>query len=263
MDDPTPDQFFMMKGWGDAPHMTEEKRERLLAQYPAYQRDMRSKGMPLMGSGLIFEIDEDEIKCDPFEVPSHWFVIDGMDFGWDHPQAHVQLVWNRDADVYYVINAYKKSKIQPFEAWHAVKPWAQNVPTAWPGDGLQHEKGSAKQQKDYYEESGFRMIKDHAQWEEGGNGVWAGIMELNNLMKSGRLKIVRTLVDLFEEIRQYHTKTGEGGKVEIVKVKDDLLDAVRYAYMMKRHAIRVCDIYPEQHAYQYKRDTNRDTVTGY
>ena len=37
-----------------------------------------------------------------------------------------------------------------------------------------------------------------------------------------------------DEVRQYHRD--EKGK--IVKVKDDLLDAVRYAYMMRRFAKR-------------------------
>ena len=263
MDDPSEDQFFMMKGWVDAPHMTEEKRNRLLAQYPSYQRDMRSKGVPLMGSGLIYEVDEELLKVEPFEIPDYWFVINGMDFGWDHPQAHIQLVWDRDADIFYLVNAFKRSKIQPFEAWHVVKPWAENVPTAWPADGLQTEKGSAKQQKDYYKESGFSMLEEHATWEDGGNGVWAGIMELNNLMKTGRFKVVSTLVEWFEELRQYHTKTTDGGKSEIVKIKDDLLDGTRYAYMMRRFAIRICDLYPDQQTAQVRRDDGRDKNTGY
>jgi len=263
MEEPSENQFFMMKGWNDAPHMTEEKKERLLSQYPAYQRDMRSKGMPLMGAGLIYEVSEDYIKCDPFDVPMHWFVINGMDFGWDHPQAHIQMVWDRDADIFYIINAWKASKKQPYEAWHVVKPWAENVPTAWPNDGLQTEKGSARQQKDYYEEEGFYLLDDHAQWEDGGNGVWAGLVEINNLMKTGRLRVVSTLFEWFEEMRQYHTKTLPSGKSEIVKTKDDLLDATRYAYMMRRFAIRVCDLYPEVYESQIHHDDGRDKRVGY
>jgi len=263
MDDPGKGQYLQTATWDDAPHLSDEVKEEILAAYPVYQRDMRSKGIPLMGAGLIYEVDENDIKCDPFEVPDYWFVINGMDFGWDHPQAHIQLVWDRDADCFYLINAFKKSKIQPFEAWHVVKPWATNVPTAWPHDGLQTEKGSAKQQKDYYKEEGFNMLPEHATWEDGGNGVWAGIMELNNLMKTGRFKIVSTLVEVFEELRQYHTKTTADGKSVIVKIKEDLLDAIRYAYMMRRYAIRVCDLYPEQQAYQTKRDDGRDKGTGY
>jgi phage terminase large subunit-like protein len=263
MDEPSKGQYLQTATWDDAPHLSDEIKEEILSAYPVYQREMRTKGVPLMGAGLIYEVSEDDIKCDPFEVPDYWFVINGMDFGWDHPQAHIQLVWDRDADCFYLINAFKKSKIQPFEAWHVVKPWATNVPTAWPHDGLQTEKGSAKQQKDYYKEEGFNMLPDHATWEDGGNGVWAGIMELNNLMKTGRFKIVSTLTDVFEEIRQYHTKTTADGKSVIVKVKEDLLDAIRYAYMMRRYAIRVCDLYPEQYMQQTNRDTGRDKGTGY
>ena len=50
------------------------------------------------------------------------------------------------------------------------------------------------------------------------------------------------------ELREYHTKTTASGKSEIVKVGDDLLDSLRYAFMMRRHAIRICDLFPEEYA---------------
>lgn len=242
MDEPVDSQYLQTATWDDAPHLTEAMKEAILAQYPPYQRDMRSRGVPLMGAGLIFEHSEDGIRCDPFEIPAHWYLINGMDFGWDHPQAHIQLAWDMGADIFYVIHAFKKSKIQPFEAWDVVKSWADEVPTAWPADGLQTEKGSAMQQKDYYEDSGWDMIADHATWEEGGTGVEAGLMELNNLMKTGRFKVFSHLTEVFEEIRQYHRVSKPGGRSEIVKILNDLIDAIRYAYMMRRHAIQKNDI---------------------
>lgn len=246
MDHPTPSKYLQTATWDDAPHMSEEAKEAILSQYPVYQRDMRSRGIPLMGAGLIYEHSEDSISCDAFEIPSHWYLINGMDFGWDHPQAHIQLAWDMGSNTFYVVHAFKKAKIQPHEAWHVVKPWAEDVPTVWPADGLQTEKGSAKQQKDYYEEAGFEMCDEHATWEEGGNGVEAGLMELNNLMKVGQLKVFSHLKEVFEEIRQYHRankKSPEGTiKSVIVKVNDDLIDAIRYAYMMRRHAIQKNDI---------------------
>lgn len=245
MDNPDKSMYLQRATWDDSPHLTEEIKESILAQYPPYQRAMRSKGEPLMGTGLIFEIDEEKIKCDPFRIPEYWFVIDGMDFGWKHPQAHAQMVWDRDADIFYITNAWKESEKQPYEAWHIISPWCEGVPTAWPADGLQHEKGSAKEQQSYYGEAGFNMLDEHATWEDGGVGVWAGIMELNNLMKTGRMKIFSNLFEVFAEIRQYHTKTGINGKIEIVKILDDLICAIRYAYMMRRFAIRICDLNPE------------------
>lgn len=260
---------FNMKGmklhtatWDDAPHISEQIKETILSIYPAYQKKMRSMGVPLMGSGLIYPFDEDDMKCDPFDIPDHWFVINGMDFGWDHPQAHVQLVWDREADMYYLINAWKGSKKHAYEAWHIVKPWAKNVPTAWPSDGSQTRDG--KDQKGPFIDEGFNLLPEHAQWETGGNSVEPGIVMISNLLKNGKLKVVRTLLAFFDEFRQYHATTHKRtGKVTIHKMKDDLLDALRYALMMKRYAIRVCDLYPDKYVQQVKRDDGRDKGTGY
>ena len=263
MEDPSDDQYMINATWKDAPHITQEKRERLLASYPAHQRKMRSEGQPLMGAGLIYDVDEDLITTAPFPIPDHWFIIDGMDFGWDHPQAHIQMVWNRDDDAFFIVNAWKDKNKQPFEAWHRVKVWAEDVPTAWPQDGLQTEKGSAKQQKSYYSEEGFNMLESHATWDDGSNGVWAGIMEINNLMSTGRFKVFSNLHGVLEEIRQYHTVTTRDGNSKIVKVKDDFCDSVRYAFMMRRHAIRICDLEPDEYNYTTPKQQGRDNVTGY
>lgn len=247
MDDPSPAQFFMKKGWNDAPHITPEKRERLLASYPEHQRKMRTEGEPMLGHGRIYDIADEFITCEPFEPPEHWEVIDGMDFGWDHPQAHVQLYLDPDNDIVYVARAWKASKVSANDAWGAVKHWAKDVPTAWPHDGLQHEKGrdDAMQQKQHYAKAGFTMLADMATWPKipdgkggvkgGGNSVEQGLYEILDRMRSGRLKIFSGLVDVLDEVRQYHRD--ERGK--IVKVRDDLLDAIRYAYMMRRYAKKI------------------------
>lgn len=241
MDTPSPSQFFMMKGWADAPHMTEEKRERLLASYPAHQRDMRTKGVPMLGHGRIYDLSEEYITCDPFDIPDHFHIINGMDFGWDHPQAHVQLVEDRDNEMFYITHAYKARQQSANEAWGAVKAWADQIPTAWPHDGLQHEKGrdGGTVQMQHYDTAGFNMLPMHAQWEAGGNAVEAGIFEINDLMRKGKLKIFKGLRSILDEVLQYHRD--EKGK--IVKTNDDCLDAARYAYMMRRFAIHVGERY--------------------
>lgn len=240
MDNPSPSQFFMMKGWEDAPHMTEEKRERLLAQFPAHQRDMRTKGVPMLGHGRIYDLSEEYITCEPFEIPDHFFVIDGMDFGWDHPQAHVQMVEDRDNDMIYITRAYKARQQSANDAWGAVKKWAEGMPTSWPHDGLQHEKGrdGGVIQMKHYKDAGFTMLPVHAQWPEGGNAVEAGIFEINDLMRKGKLKIFKGLRDILDEVLQYH----RDDKGKIVKTNDDCLDAMRYAFMMRRMAKQKGDI---------------------
>jgi hypothetical protein len=179
-------------------------------------------------------LSEEYITCDPLEIPDHWFVIDGMDFGWDHPQAHIQLVEDRDNGMFYVTRAYKERKQSANDAWGAVKLWAKDVPTAWPHDGLQHEKGrdGGTIQMQHYADAGFNMHHSHATWPEGGNAVEAGIYELNDLLMKGKLKVIKGLRHILDEMLQYH----RDDKGRIVKTNDDALDALRYAYMMRRFA---------------------------
>lgn len=250
MDDPSPDQFFMKKGWDDAPHMTEEKKKRLLAQYPAHHRDMRTKGEPMMGTGRIYDIGDELITCDPFEPPAHWHVIAGMDFGWDHPQSQILLYEDRGTETCYIARAWKQSNVSANDAWGATKAWVEHIPMAWPHDGLQNEKGrdDAVQQKAHYEKAGFNMLPQMASWPDmpdgrggiikGGNSVEQGIYEINDKMAKGQFKIFSDLVHFMDEIRQYHRNE----KGHIVKIKDDLLDAARYAYMMRRFAVRIAEV---------------------
>ena len=52
-------------------------------------------------------------------------------------------------------------------------------------------------------------------------------------MCKGKFKIFAGLRTILDEILQYHRD--EKGK--IVKTRDDAVDAMRYAYMMKRYAV--------------------------
>jgi len=249
MDKPGASQYMQRATWDDAKHLTEETKEALLSMYPPWQRDMRTKGLPLLGTGLIFDLDMEKTKVKRFECPGHWLVINGMDFGWDHPQSHVQLWIDPDDWCIYVAHAIKMSKTQPYEAWERIKSWAKDVPSAWPADGFQTEKGTGKTQKSYYEDAGWEMLYEHATWPDGGNSVEQAIIEIYKLIQLGQFKIFDHLSDVFDEFLQYHRD--ENGK--IVKIKDDIISAIRYAYMMRRHSIRKCDIgviddYEETHS---------------
>jgi phage terminase large subunit-like protein len=238
MDNPGPGQIAMNVGWDDAPHLSERIKTELIASYPEHQRDMRTKGIPMLGHGRIYDIGEEYVTCEPFPIPDHWMVINGMDFGWDHPQAQLQLVWDVDNDAFYVTRAWKARHTSPAEAYASVKPWAERVPTAWPSDGLQTEKGSGLQQKTYYAEAGFNVLDIPAQWDDGSRSVEAGLFELLDLMRKGKLHIFRGLRDFFDEFNFYHRDE----KGHIVKTRDDLLDALRYAYMMRIYAQRMGDV---------------------
>lgn len=212
----------------DAEHYTPEERAKIIASYPPHEREARTKGIPTLGSGRVFPVPEETITVEAFSIPPHWLRIGAMDFGWDHPFAAVELAWDRDADVIYVTKAYRQKEATPVIHAAALKPWG-DLPWAWPHDGLQHDKGSGEQLASQYRTQGLDMLPERATFEDGTNGVEAGVMDMLDRMQSGRWKVFSHLVDWFEEFRLYHRKDGL-----IVKLQDDLMSASRYGLMMKR-----------------------------
>lgn len=216
----------------DAEHYSPEERAKIIASYPAHEREARSKGIPTLGSGLIFPVLEEEIVIQPIDIPAIWPQINGLDFGYDHPFAACNLAWDRDADIVYVCKNYRSRQTTPVIHAAAIKPWGDWIPCAWPHDGFQHDKGSGLALKGQYESQGLNMLPENAQWEEGGIGVEAGVAEMLDRMLTGRWKVFSTCLEWLEERRLYHRKDGK-----IVKERDDVLSASRYALMMLREAI--------------------------
>jgi len=210
---------------------TREEADAIIAGYPKHERDARAKGVPVLGSGRIFPLSQEDIECSAFEIPRHWSQLGGLDFGWDHPTAAVRLAWDRDADVVYVTACYRASEQTPVVHAAAVKPWGKTLPWAWPHDGYQHDKGSGKELRKQYQAQGLRMLNEHAQFEDGGNGVEAGLMGMLDRMQTGRFKVFSHLHQWFEEFLLYHRKNGQ-----VVKEHDDIMAATRYATMMLRYA---------------------------
>lgn len=221
----------------DVAHYSAEDKARIIASYPPHEREARAKGIPTMGSGRVFPIEESAISVAPFAVPDDWLQLGAMDFGYDHPFAAVKLAWDRDADCIYVTNAFRKSEATPVIHAGALKPWGEGpantqwLPWAWPHDGHQHDKGSGDQLAALYKKQGLRMHHDHATHKAGGFGTEAGITDMLERMETGRFKVFASLGEWFEEFRLYHRKDGL-----IVKLRDDLMSATRIGVMMLRIA---------------------------
>lgn len=215
----------------DAEHYTPEQREAIIQSYPPHERKSRAQGIPMLGSGRVFPIDEDTIKVKAFPIPDHWAQIGGLDFGWDHPFGAVKLAWDRDEDCIYVTASYGEREQTPIMHAAALRPWGEWLPWSWPHDGLQHDKGSGEALAAQYRAQKLKLTHDRATFIDGSNGVEAGVTEMLDRMMTGRWKVFEHLEDWFAEFRLYHRKDGL-----IVKINDDRISASRYAMMMKRYA---------------------------
>ena len=229
---PQPDMHVTRMTIDDAEHYTPEQRAAIIASYGAYERDARTKGIPQLGSGAVFPIDDAEITVAPFAIPAHWPQICGLDFGWDHPSAAARLAWDRDNDCIYVTACHRQREQTPAMFAASVRPWGTWLPWAWPHDGLQHDKGSGTQLAAQYRQQGLKMLAEHATFEDGSHGLEAGIAEMLDRMETGRLKVFSTCIAWFEEKGLYHRVDGL-----IVKENDDIMAATRYAIMMRRCGI--------------------------
>ena len=239
VNDIKPGQALVRAGWDDAPHMTRERQEQKLGAIPAHEREMRTKGVPLMGSGLVYPVSEDVIRADGVQLQKHWPRIIGVDFGWEHSATLVAMAWDRDTDILYLYDAWKQSRALIEVHAQAIKSRGEWIPVSWPHDGLKHDTKSGKPMADLYRAMGVNMHQNPfsnppsvGQKEgQGGNGVEVGVQEILSRIETGRFKVFSHLKEWFDEWRMYHRKDGQ-----IVKLNDDLMDATRYAVMMRRHA---------------------------
>jgi phage terminase large subunit-like protein len=231
----------------DVKHYSKEERDRIIASYPAHEREARAAGVPILGSGRVFPIAESEIKVEPFQIPDHWPIICGIDFGIDHYTACAWLAWDRDTDTTYLYDAIRVRQSTPREIAPLIKVRGDWVPVAWPHDGLQTEKSSGIQLADFYRQEGINMLFEKASLPETGAeegykvsrfSVEAGVMLMLQYMQAGKFKVFSTLNDFFEEFRLYHRKDGK-----IVKEGDDLLSATRYGFIMRRFS----EVPPDPH----------------
>ncbi len=215
----------------DVDHYSPAEREAIAAAYPAHEREARARGIPSLGSGRVFPVEEAAIRVEPFALPAHWPRIVGVDFGWDHPFAAVACAWDRDADAFYLTAEYREREAVPHTHAAAVRPWGDWIPVAWPHDGLAHDKGSGETLMSQYRRHGLNMLAERATFEDGGFGVEAGLMEMLERMQTGRFKVFSTCGAWFSEFRLYHR---DGGR--LVKKNDDLIPARRYPLMKPRHS---------------------------
>ena len=220
--------------WDDSPHLDDDAKSQLLASYPEHERDTRAKGVPMMGSGGVYAIPDEQIMCDPFEIPDHFRRVCGIDFGIDHPAAACWIAFDADADVVYVYDCYKERGQTAAYHSQAIMSRGKWIPVSFPTDGMIRDKGGGVAVKDQYMGHGVNMLGFSARYDDakgGGQSREPITLEILERMRTGRFKVFNHLSAWFEEKRMLHRKDGK-----IVPERDDIESATRYAVMMLRCA---------------------------
>lgn len=239
--------------WDDVPHLTDEAKKSLWDSIPVYQRDARSKGVPVLGSGVIYPVPEDRYVVEPFDIPHHWPRAFGMDVGWNKTAA-IWGAWDRTADVVYLYAEHYMGQAEPSIHADAIKAKGKWIPGAIdPAAGASGQKDGA-QLLEVYRQLELDLIKAD-------NAVEAGIHKMFQRLSSGRLKVFNTCRAFLSEIRIY--RRDDKGKV--VKQNDHLMDAARYLVMTGMVNARQEPAFEDEMiaAEQFRFADGRHSVTGY
>jgi phage terminase large subunit-like protein len=230
-DQESPDRGVIYMTLDEAEHIDPEEKQRRLAAYLPHEREARSRGVPLLGSGRVFQVAEEVIAEDRlFSVPNHWPKLWGIDFGIGHPFGAALLAWDRDADVVHVLHAFRMRDGRPLDHVRAMRPFG-DIAVAYPRDGAVRDKGSGISLAKLYKDEGAWMLHEHAQHPDGNISTEKGIADMYTRMTTGRFKVALHLADWWEEFRTYHRKDGQ-----LVKQNDDIMSATRHGVMMLRFA---------------------------
>lgn len=247
------ERFAIAVSWDDAPHLTEEDKQTMMAEMPPNERDARTKGIPALGSGRIYPISEDDIKVEPFKIPDFYPRAYSMDFGWNNTAA-VWLAQDPTTQIIYVYSTYKKGKVPDSQHAYAIRErgeWMSGA--ADPSGGGRRDDG--RMRIDYFRSLGLDL-------HPGYNSLIPGISQVYNLMESGQLKIFSNLHEFFDEFRVYRYDSRDPNK-PASNQDDHLLDALRYGIsIFEMIAISKYDMETaDENPYEESRDV--DPLTGY
>lgn len=205
-------------GWADADHLNTDMVEGLRKSLRPHEVLAREFGEPAVGRGRVYPVEEKDIRVPRFAIPAHWKCCVGVDFGWSNPTAAVWLAWDAEHDIVYVTDIYWASERVPAE--HAAEIVRRG---AWI-PAVCDPAGQAIGQKD-----GISMVEMYAaaglRFDMADNAVEAGLMQVLERMRLGKLRVFDDLDGWWREFRVYHRDS----KGRVVKRDDHLMDATRYA----------------------------------
>lgn len=226
-------KYLVNIAWADVPHLSQKAKAEMLRATPPHLRKARSMGIPSLGAGAIYPLDEEEFTVKPFEIPRHWMRGYAMDVGWKRT-AVLWGAYDRETDTTWYYDCHYRGQAEPSVHAQAVRSrgsWMHGCmdPAARGRSQIDGQNLWALYTKDV-EDGGGGLHLVNAD-----KAVEAGIQTVWDRLSSGRIKVFSSLAPFFAEYRIY--RRDENGK--IVKENDHLMDDMRYFEMTKERFLKV------------------------
>jgi len=258
----SPDRTFVQMGLDDVPpakddldeggdggggpygHIPLGERERIIDGYPAHEREARSRGEPMLGEGRVYATPESGIVEDENHLawPTYWRWGWAIDPGAGHPFGATLCCFDPDQQVMHVVAEVRMSDATIGQQVGAMQQIEKNlfnsagmeIPVAWPTDTGMRDRQTMVPLSKLYAQHGLKMMMEPASLPgitgQAKFSLEGSVAEVDLWERVGRWKVHQRCRAYLEERRLYHRKDGE-----IVKLRDDVLCAARYGFMMRRY----------------------------
>lgn len=214
----------------NSPHLTEKQKAELRAATPKYQDDARTRGIPQLGAGVIFPVDEADFLVDAFPLPKHWPRGYGLDVGWNRTAA-LWITRDPDTGTKYFYDEHYRSEDKPQVHSSSIRDRGVWIPGKIDpaARGRAQEDGKkllASYRKEIYGKEdlavGVRLLTT------ANNAVETGLYDMLIALQIGKLKVMRNRCPNWLAERRLYRRDEKG---RVVKKFDHAMDAGRYAFM--------------------------------
>jgi phage terminase large subunit-like protein len=222
----TANRYYVQAGWDDAPHISQAEKEDMIRRYPDHQRDARTKGIPQLGVGAIYQIPESELAEKPFELPRHFPRVYALDPSWNRTAA----LWGAldpDSGTIHLYDEHYYAHMDASENARAIRERGTWIPGVIDPAARGRSQVDGQQLLENYLDLGLDLLPAI-------NTREAGIQIVRDWMLAGKLKVFSSCTNWFKEFRLYR----RDDKGQIVKKDDHLMDCTRYLMVSGRDRMR-------------------------
>ena len=235
-------QYVVRAGWDDVPHLTEEEKANLRSGIPPYQLDARTRGIPVLGAGVIYPVPEEDYLLDDMPLPNHWRRAYALDVGWNRTAA-LWGAYDADTDIWYCYNEHYRGQAEPSIHAAALRGRGEWIPGVVDPAARGRSQADGRRLIETYLDLGLRLSLAQ-------NAVEAGIYQVWERLSTGRLRIMRSCQNLRTELCLY--RRDEKGR--IIKDRDHLVDCVRYLMLSGAEVAKAVPVHREPDEFEGQRE---------
>lgn len=236
----------------EAPHVSPDDMKEMYENAPPHLRDAKTKGIPLIGAGLVYGLAESDIFIDRFPIMPDMARCYAIDFGWVDPTCVLWGAIDSETDTLYIYAEHYQKERPPSIHADVIKEHNKTAHFDIPGvcdpSGGGRNPNDGKVTRQTYAD--LKLVFTPAN-----NALEPGITKVWDKMFNGKLKIFRTCTNTLKEYRGY--RRDETGKL---RGNDHAMDCLRYMVASGLQAAISYSAWKREHEWEGREDIDLPAI---